>query len=41
MDGEFGVRRCKLGLGDPAVHEVLLSSTGNSIQSLGTEHDGR
>ena len=39
--GKTGVRRCKLlGLGWGS-HEVLLYSTGNYVQSLGLEHDGR
>ena len=41
MDGEFGVSRCELFHFEWISHEVLLSSTGNYIQSLGTEHDGR
>ena len=41
MDWEFGVRKC------PVLHlewissEILLYSTGNYIQSLVMEHDGR
>ena len=38
-DGEFGVNRCKL------LHldwiNNLLDSTGNDIQSPGTDHDGK
>ena len=42
MDGEFGVSICKqLGHLDWISSEVLLYSTGNTIQSLGIEHDGR
>ena len=40
-DGEFGVRRCKFLPLELISHEVLLNSTGNSIQSPGTERDGR
>ena len=41
MDREFGVGRCKLLHLEWICNEVLLYSTGNCIQSLGTEHDGR
>ena len=41
MDGEFGVRRCKPLPLEWISNEVLLYSTGNSIQSLGLDHDGR
>ena len=41
MDREFGVRRCKLLHLEWVSSEVLLYSTGNSIQSLEIEHDGR
>ena len=41
MDWEFGVGRCKLFHFEWIKNEVLLYSTGNSIQSLGTDHDGR
>ena len=41
LDGEVGVRRCQLGHGEWRSHEVLLCSTGNSVQSLGTDQDGR
>ena len=41
MDWEFGVGRCKLLHLKWINNEVLLYSTGNSIQSLGVEHDGR
>ena len=41
LDGEFGVRRCKLlGLGRIS-NAVLPYSPENSIRSLGIEHDGR
>ena len=38
---EFGITKCKLLHLEWLSHEVLLHSTGNSIQSLGTEHDKR
>ena len=41
MDGEFGVGRCQLFCLEWISNEVLLSSTGNDIQSPGTENDGR
>ena len=41
MDGEFGVGRCKLWDLEWKSNEVLLYSTGNSIRSLGIDHDGR
>ena len=41
MDWEFGVSRCKLLHLEWISNEVLLYSTGNAIQSLGIEHDGR
>ena len=41
IDREFGVGRCKLLHLERISNEVLLSSTGNYIQSLGIEHDGR
>ena len=41
MDGEFGVSRCKLLHLERISNEGLLCSTGNSIQSLGREHDGQ
>ena len=41
MDGEFGVSRCKLLHLGQISHEGLLYSTGNYIQSLVIEHDGR
>ena len=39
MDGEFGVSRCKLLHLEWISSEVLVYSTGNSIQSLVIEHD--
>ena len=41
MDWEFGVSKSKLLHLEWISHEVLLYSTGNSIQSLGLDHDGR
>ena len=41
MDGEFGVGGCKPFHLDWISSEVLLNSTGNYIQSLGIDHDGR
>ena len=41
VDGELGSVRCKLSLLGWMGCEVLLYSTGGSIQSLGIEHDGR
>ena len=41
MDWEFRVSRCKLFHLEWISNEVLLYSTGSSIQSLGIEHDGR
>ena len=41
MDWESGVRRYKLLHLDWISNEVLLYSTGNQNQSLGTERDGR
>ena len=40
MDGEFGVGEYKLLHLEWMGNEVLLYSTGNSIQSLVMEHDG-
>ena len=40
MDLEFGVSRCKLLPLEWISTEILLCSTGNSIQSLVKEHDG-
>ena len=41
MDWELGVSRCKLLPLKWISNEVLLYGTGNYIQSLVTEHDGR
>ena len=41
MYWEFGISKCKLLHLEWLSHEVLLYSTGNSIQSLGIEHDKR
>ena len=41
MDREFGVGRCKLSHLEWIGNEILLDSTGNYIQSLGIEYDGR
>ena len=41
MEGEFGVGRCELLHLEWITNEVLLYSTGNDEQSLGTDHDGR
>ena len=41
MDWEFEVNRCKLLHLESISKEVLLHSTGNYSQSLGTDHDGR
>ena len=41
MDGEFGVKRCKLLHFEWISNEVLLYSTQNYIQSLVTEREGR
>ena len=41
IDGEFGVSRYKLLHLEWISHDVLLYSTGNYIQSLGIDHDGR
>ena len=41
IDWEFGVSRCKLLHLEWISNEVLLYSTGNHIQPLGTKHDGR
>ena len=40
MDGELGVDRYKLFHLEWISNEVLLHSTGTSIQSLGRKHDG-
>ena len=41
MPGVLGVGRCKLLTFSMISNEVLLHSPGNSIPSLGIEHDGR
>ena len=41
MDGEFGVSRCKGWHLEWISNEVLLYPTGNSLPSLGLDHDGR
>ena len=41
MDWEFGVSRCQLLHLGRISNEILLNSTGNYIQSLRIEHDGR
>ena len=41
MDWEFGVSRCKLLHVEWISNEVRLYGTGNSMQSLGIDHDGR
>ena len=41
MDGEFGVGRCRLLHLEWISNEVLLHSTGNYVQSLRLDHDGR
>ena len=41
MDREFGVSRCKLLHLECINNKVLLYGTGNYIQSLGIESDGR
>ena len=38
---EFGVSRCKVLHFEWISNEVLLCSTGNCMQSLVIEHDGR
>ena len=40
-DEEFGISRCKLLHLECISNEVLLYSTGNYIQALGIDHDGR
>ena len=40
-DREFGVGRCNLLYLECISNGVLLYSTGNSVQSLGLEHDGK
>ena len=39
MDGEFEVSKCKLFHLEWTSNEILLHSTGNYIQSLGTDQD--
>ena len=41
MFGEFRVGRCKLLYLEEISNGVLLYNTGNNVQSLGLEHDGR
>ena len=41
MDREFGVGRCKLLHFKWISNGVLLCSTGNNVQSLGLEYNGR
>jgi len=41
MDGEFGVNRRTLRDFKRIDNEVLPCSTGNCIQSIGTDHDGK
>ena len=41
VDWEFEVRRCRLFHLEWISNEVLLYSTGNSIQSLVIEHDSK
>ena len=41
MNWKFGVCRCKLLHVKRISNEVLFYSTGNYMQSLGIEHDGR
>ena len=41
MDWELGVNRCNLLHLEWMSNEVLLNGTGNYIQSLEREHDGR
>ena len=41
MDRECGVRRCKLLHLEWVSNEILLYSTGDYIQSLEIDHDGR
>ena len=41
VDGASGVGGCKLFHLERISNEVLLYSTGNSVQSLKVEHDGR
>ena len=41
MDREYAIGRCKLLPLERISNVVLLYSTGNYIQPLGVEHDGR
>ena len=41
MDGELGGSRCNLSHTEWISSEVLLYSTGNRVQSLGIDGDGR
>ena len=41
MDWEFGVNGCKLLHLEWISNEILLYSTGNYIQSLGIDHNGK
>ena len=41
LNGEFGVGRCQLLHFKQLGKRILLYSTGNCVQSLGLEHDGR
>ena len=41
MGWEFGVSRCKRLHLEWMSNEVLLDGTGNCVQSLGMDHDGR
>ena len=41
MDREFGVRSCKLFHLEWVGNGVLPYSTGNYVQTLGEDHDGR
>ena len=41
MDREFGVSRCKLLHLEWISNEVVLYNTGNYIQYVGIDHDGR
>ena len=39
MDGVLGVNRCRLLFLEKINNEILLCSTGNSVQSLMMKHD--
>ena len=41
MDWEFGISKCKLLYVGWINHKVLLYSTGNCIQYLGINHNGK